>query len=65
MAVGAGTEIARRAGVGTGTVRRHFPTREDLFAAILLDRGRLWRSAQRRYSGRSRADGWGTLLRCC
>ena len=31
-------EIARRAGVGTGTVSRHFPTKEDLFAAILLGR---------------------------
>jgi AcrR family transcriptional regulator len=31
-------EIARRAGVGTGTVSRHFPTKEDLFAAILLER---------------------------
>lgn len=28
-------EIARRAGVGTGTVSRHFPTKEDLFEAIL------------------------------
>jgi AcrR family transcriptional regulator len=33
-------EIARRAGVGTGTVSRHFPTKEELFAAILLDRMR-------------------------
>lgn len=31
-------EIARRAGVGTGTVSRHFPTKEALFEAILLDR---------------------------
>jgi AcrR family transcriptional regulator len=31
-------EIARRAGVGTGTVSRHFPTKEALFAAVLLDR---------------------------
>jgi AcrR family transcriptional regulator len=31
-------EIARRAGVGTGTVSRHFPAKEDLFAAILLTR---------------------------
>jgi AcrR family transcriptional regulator len=31
-------EIARRAGVGTGTVSRHFPTKEELFAAILFDR---------------------------
>ena len=28
-------EIARRAGVGTGTVSRHFPTKEALFEAIL------------------------------
>ncbi|MFD3523140.1 TetR/AcrR family transcriptional regulator [Streptomyces sp. NPDC058653] len=31
-------EIARRAGVGTGTVSRHFPTKEALFRAVLLDR---------------------------
>jgi AcrR family transcriptional regulator len=30
-------EVARRAGVGTGTVGRHFPTKEALFAAVLLD----------------------------
>jgi AcrR family transcriptional regulator len=38
-------EIARRAGVGTGTVSRHFPTKEELFAAILLDRIQ-WLTAQ-------------------
>nr|WP_240977592.1 TetR/AcrR family transcriptional regulator [Planctomonas sp. JC2975] len=31
-------EIARRAGVGTGTVSRHFPSKESLYAAVLLDR---------------------------
>ncbi|GAA4926035.1 TetR/AcrR family transcriptional regulator [Streptomonospora halophila] len=31
-------EIARRAGVGTGTVSRHFPTKQALFRAILLKR---------------------------
>ncbi|WP_052850943.1 TetR/AcrR family transcriptional regulator [Streptomyces avicenniae] len=31
-------EIARRAGVGTGTVSRHFPTKEALFVAVLSDR---------------------------
>ena len=31
-------EIDRRAGVGTGTVSRHFRAKEDLFAAILLER---------------------------
>jgi AcrR family transcriptional regulator len=41
-------EIARRAGVGTGTVSRHFPTKEALFEAIvssiaerLVERARL------------------------
>lgn len=31
-------EIAKRAGVGIGTVYRHFPTKEALFAAIVHDR---------------------------
>jgi AcrR family transcriptional regulator len=31
-------EIARRAGVGAGTVYRHFPTKEALFEAIAADR---------------------------
>jgi AcrR family transcriptional regulator len=31
-------EIARRAGVGAGTVSRHFPTKEALFQAVLLSR---------------------------
>jgi len=31
-------EIARQAGVGAGTVHRHFPSKESLFAAIVVDR---------------------------
>lgn len=31
-------EIARRAGVGAGTVYRHFPAKEDLFVAVVEDR---------------------------
>lgn len=31
-------EIARRAGLGVGTVYRHFPTKEALFQAIVLGR---------------------------
>ncbi|MFD5764693.1 TetR/AcrR family transcriptional regulator [Streptomyces sp. NPDC127049] len=31
-------EIARRAGVGPGTLYRHFPQRPDLLAAVLADR---------------------------
>jgi len=30
-------EVARRAGVGQGTLYRQFPTREHLFAAIMAD----------------------------
>jgi AcrR family transcriptional regulator len=30
--------IARRAGVGAGTVYRHFPTKEALFQAVIQDR---------------------------
>lgn len=30
-------EIARRAGVGAGTVYRHFPTKEALFEAVIVD----------------------------
>ncbi|GAA4683147.1 TetR/AcrR family transcriptional regulator [Frondihabitans cladoniiphilus] len=28
-------EIARRAGVGAGTIYRHFPTKDDLFRAVI------------------------------
>jgi AcrR family transcriptional regulator len=38
-------EIARRAGVGTGTVSRHFPTKESLFEAIVRSRAE-WLAAQ-------------------
>lgn len=31
-------EVARRAGLGVGTLYRHFPTKEALFAAIVIDR---------------------------
>ena len=30
-------EVARRAGVGVGTLYRHFPTKEALFAAIVVE----------------------------
>jgi AcrR family transcriptional regulator len=31
-------EIARRAGVGSGTVYRHFPSKDALFGAVIQDR---------------------------
>lgn len=30
-------EVARRAGVGPGTVHRHFPTKEALYEAVVVD----------------------------
>ncbi|MET9023014.1 helix-turn-helix domain-containing protein [Actinopolymorpha sp. NPDC004070] len=30
-------EIARRAGVGPGTVHRHFPSKESLYLAVAID----------------------------
>ncbi|MEV6929792.1 TetR family transcriptional regulator [Dactylosporangium sp. NPDC051485] len=31
-------DVARRAGVGPGTVHRHFPTKDALFAAVIAER---------------------------
>ncbi|GAA3452769.1 TetR/AcrR family transcriptional regulator [Dactylosporangium matsuzakiense] len=31
-------DVARRAGVGPGTVHRHFPTKDALFTAVITDR---------------------------
>lgn len=31
-------EIARRAGVGAGTIYRHFPTKDELYRAVVEDR---------------------------
>jgi AcrR family transcriptional regulator len=44
-------EIARRAGVGTGTVSRHFPTKEALFEAILRSRVELLAARARELTG--------------
>jgi AcrR family transcriptional regulator len=44
---GSTAEIARRAGVGHGTVFRRFPTKDDLVAAIVADRlGEITQSAR-------------------
>jgi AcrR family transcriptional regulator len=47
-AAGSTEEIARRAGVSVGTVFRHFPTKQELLAAIIKDlRQRLEEEAAR------------------
>jgi AcrR family transcriptional regulator len=49
-------DIARTAGVGVGTVYRHFPTKDDLFAALVSDRfGRL---AERAEEALAQEDPW-------
>lgn len=59
-------EIARRAGVGAGTVYRHFPTKEALFEAVIADQlaalaidaeARLARSAAAEETGGADAGG--------
>ena len=57
-------EVARRAGVGIGTVYRHFPTKEALFEAIvvarlegLIERARRTVHCHRRWRGAVRLRG--------
>ncbi len=47
-------EIARRAGVGPGTLFRHFPTKDDLVVAIVQERINEMRAA-------ATGDGWAGL----
>jgi len=44
-------EIAQRAGVGTGTLYRHFPTKEALFEAVVIGRVEDLVGEARRLSG--------------
>ena len=60
-------EIARRAGVGIGTVYRHFPTKQALFEAIVLDRVERLTTAAATASADARTDpgeAFFTYLRC-
>src|SRR4051794_7758055 len=49
-------DIARTAGVGVGTVYRHFPTKKDLFAALVADR--FQRLAERAREALGEDDPW-------
>ena len=49
-------DIARTAGVGVGTVYRHFPTKADLFAALVTDR--FERLADRAREALAEEDPW-------
>jgi AcrR family transcriptional regulator len=54
-------EIARRAGVGVGTVYRHFPTKEALLEALAIDRFESLAAAAR--EGLDLEDPWEGLVR--
>lgn len=52
LGVGASTEeVARRAGVGIGTLFRHFPTKESLLRAVLVGRMRRLADEARELAG--------------
>ncbi|MEW9528266.1 TetR/AcrR family transcriptional regulator [Microbispora sp. NPDC049125] len=56
-------EIARRAGVSTGTLSRHFPTKEELFGAVVLNRiGQLVRRADELAAGGDPATAFFTFF---
>ena len=56
-------EIARRAGVGVGTVYRHFPTKEALYEALAADHFlRLAATAREALGG---ADPWESFSGSC
>ena len=57
-------EIARRAGVGAGTVYRHFPAKEDLYRAVIAERIRsLVEEGRALLSGEDPEQGFFTFLR--
>ncbi len=49
-------DIARSAGVGVGTVYRHFPNKDDLIAALVADR--FQRQAERAEAALAQDDPW-------
>lgn len=54
-------EIARRAGVGTGTLFRHFATKHELLVAVMLDRTEEMRASL--LAARAEPDPWTALVR--
>lgn len=53
-------DVARHAGVGVGTVYRHFPTKDDLISALFAEQ--LDREIERARAGAVEQDAWGGLV---
>jgi AcrR family transcriptional regulator len=61
-------DIARRAGVGVGTVYRHFPTKEALLRALIVDKMETMAALAAPFVEQAETDGWAALtgfIRAC
>jgi AcrR family transcriptional regulator len=61
-------DIARRSGVGVGTVYRHFPTKEALVRALVVDKVETMAALAAPYLEAAETDGWEALtgfVRAC
>jgi AcrR family transcriptional regulator len=61
-------DVARRSGVGVGTVYRHFPTKDALVRALVVDKVETLAALAARYLEEAESDGWGALtgfVRAC
>src|SRR4051794_15959634 len=60
-------DIAKRAGVGSGTLYRHFPTRDDLVGAVFVER--LTENVEAVRAAAAEVDAWeafaGYVRRAC
>jgi AcrR family transcriptional regulator len=51
-------DVARRAGVGVGTVYRHFPTKDALVRALVVDKMEEMTAMAPRFLAEAERDGW-------
>jgi AcrR family transcriptional regulator len=51
-------DVARRAGVGVGTVYRHFPTKDALVRALVVDKMETMAGQAEPFLEQARSDGW-------
>ena len=61
-------DVARRAGVGVGTVYRHFPTKDALVRALVEDKMQAMTAMAPEYLAEAERDGWeafASFVRAC